>query len=134
MMGPCDVNKYDSISLFVNDRYYLKMVPESFVIDIGNRDKCFIPFQYNNEDSWIIGEPFFRNFYTVFDDSKSLIGIAPSVNFVKASISEGVVPNDELDIPGKKKNPNIPEREQNKEKLPNFNDPFSVISYMWSKV
>jgi hypothetical protein len=43
-MGPCDVNKYDSISLFVNDRYYLKMVPESFVIDIGNRDKCFIPF------------------------------------------------------------------------------------------
>ena len=111
MMGPCDINKYNTITLFVNDRYNIKMVPEAFVIDVGDRDLCFVPFSYNTEDVWVIGEPFFRNFYTVFDDSKGLIGLAPSVNYVHASISEGVVPNDELDIPGhKKKNPNIPER------------------------
>ena len=44
MMGPCDVNKYNTITLFINDRYNVKLVPESFVIDVGDRDYCFIPF------------------------------------------------------------------------------------------
>ena len=134
MFGPCDINLYNSITLFFNDRYNVKLMPESFVIDIGDREKCFIPFSYNQEDYWVIGEPFFRNFYTIFDDARGMIGIAPSVNFVHASITEGVVPNDELAIPGRKKHPGVPEREANKDKLPNFNDPLSVISYMWKTV
>lgn len=44
----------------------------------------------------MIGEPFFRNFYAVFDDSKGVVGLAPSINFLHAGIIEGVVPNDEL--------------------------------------
>ena len=94
---------YNEISLFVNDRYYVKLVPESFVIDIGKVDRCFLPFAYNKEDHWIIGEPFFRSFYTVFDDSKGLIGVTPSINFVHSSITEGIVPNDPLHVPGRRK-------------------------------
>lgn len=101
LFGPCDTSMYKEISLFVNDRYYVKLVPESFVIDIGARGKCFIPFTYNTDDTWVIGEPFFRSFYTVFDDSKGLIGIAPSINFVHSSVTEGIVPNDELPHPGR---------------------------------
>lgn len=71
-------------------------MPESFVVDIGIRGKCFIPFKFNQGDDFILGEPFFRNFYSVFDDSKGLLAIAPSVNFVHSSIFEGMVPNDEL--------------------------------------
>ena len=44
LVGPCDLSQYWSISLFVNDRYYVKLAPESFVIDIGYGDKCLIPF------------------------------------------------------------------------------------------
>ena len=95
-MGPCDVNLYESINLFINDRYYVKMMPESFVIDIGVLGKCFIPFKFNTEDAFVLGEPFFRNFYSVFDDSKGIVGVAPSINFVHSSIMEGMVPNDEL--------------------------------------
>jgi hypothetical protein len=75
-------------------------MPESFVIDIGVRGKCFIPFTYNNEDAFVLGEPFFRNFYSVFDDTKGLVGVAPSINYVHSSIMEGIVPNDELPQPG----------------------------------
>jgi len=44
LMGPCDKSKYDTISLFINDRYYFKLSPESYVLDIGYGDKCFLPF------------------------------------------------------------------------------------------
>ena len=99
LMGPCDKSKYDTISLFINDRYYFKLSPESYVLDIGYGDKCFLPFQYNQEDYWVLGEPFFRNFYTVFDAQKGIIGIAPSANVSQASIFEGVVPTDDLPHP-----------------------------------
>jgi hypothetical protein len=121
---------YNEISLFLNDRYYVKLVPESFVIDIGRVDRCFLPFTYNTEDNWIIGEPFFRSFYTVFDDSKGLIGVTPSINYVHSSITEGIVPNDPLHVPGHV-NPDavIPKRE----KLPSMGDPMAVLSYVKDK-
>lgn len=96
LMGPCDLSLYKSINFFVNDRYYIKLTPETFVVDIGVRGRCFIPFQYHQEDVFVLGEPFFRNFYTVFDDSKGILGIAPSVNSLQSTIIEGVPPNDEL--------------------------------------
>lgn len=99
LTGSCDITKYQSINLFVNDRYFVKLMPESFVIDIGIRGKCFIPIAFNTEDSFIFGEPFFRNFYTIFDDTKSQIALAPSVNFVSSSVVEGVSPNEWLEHP-----------------------------------
>jgi len=76
------------------------------VIDIGNKDKCFLPIMYNSADNWVLGEPFFRSFYSVYDDSKGIIGLAPSINYLKAGIFEGVVPNDELPYARKKKTDN----------------------------
>jgi len=86
LMGPCDLTKYQSINLFINDQFYVKLVPESFVIDIGVRGKCFVPIMFNDDDTFTLGQPFFRNFYSVFDDTKGIIGIAPSINFVHSSI------------------------------------------------
>jgi len=96
LVGPCDLSKYWSISLFINDRYYVKLAPESFVLDVGLGEQCFIPFQYNDVDEWVLGEPFFRSFYAVFDDSKGIVGLAPSVNYMHASIIEGIVPSNAL--------------------------------------
>ena len=135
LVGPCDLSKYWSISLFVNDRYYVKLAPESFVIDVGLEDQCFVPFQYNDADEWVLGEPFFRSFYTVFDDSKGIIGIAPSVNYMHASIIEGIVPSDAL-IPHQRSSDQSDN--QHPENLPNMNNPFAVFTYMlktaWSAI
>jgi hypothetical protein len=127
LLGPCDVSKYKSINFFVNDRYYIKLMPESFVVDIGVRGKCFIPFKFNNKDEFILGEPFFRNFYSVFDDSKGILGIAPSVNFVHSSIFEGMVPNDELPYPHIKKHSDADKNNSN-------NKPKGVLDMVISKV
>jgi len=130
-MGPCDLNKYQTINLFVNDQFYIKMQPESFVIDIGKRGKCFVPFQFNDEEAFVLGQPFFRNFYTVFDDSKGIVGIAPSINFVHSSIVEGMVPNDELPHPGMD---HKQQNRQNMKKIPSMSDPIGMITYYFNKV
>lgn len=51
------------------------------MIDIGQGDKCFIALDYGDEEHFILGEPFFRSFYSIFDDTKGIIGLAPSVNY-----------------------------------------------------
>jgi len=127
LVGPCELDEYWSVSLFVNDRYYVKLAPESFVLDVGYGDKCFIPFQYNDVDEWVLGEPFFRSFYSVFDDAKGIVGLAPSVNYMHASIIEGIVPNDQLKHP-EYHNDQLPE--QHPENLPNMNNPWEMFKYV----
>ena len=101
LMGPCDLSKYHTISLFVNDETYFKITPESYVIDIGSPDSCFVAIDYSNDDTWTLGEPFFRSFYSVFDDSKGIVGFAPSINYPSSSIFKGDAPPDLLPTPGK---------------------------------
>lgn len=66
------------------------------MIDIGSKDQCFIPFVINSVDQFVLGEPFFRNFYTIFDDSKGVVGLTPSIKSPLSTIVEGIVPNNEL--------------------------------------
>lgn len=100
LMGPCDLSKYHTINLHVNGDTYFKLTPASYVIDIGAKDSCFIAIDYNNDDTWVLGEPFFRSFYSVFDDSKGIIGFAPSVNYPNSTIYKGSAPSDLLPTPG----------------------------------
>jgi len=72
-----------------------------------------------------LGEPFFRSFYTVFDDAKGLIGMAPSAKFTHASITEGSVPNDELIHPVDKSKQNKP-----REEIPSYSDPVGMITFL----
>lgn len=56
------------------------------MLNIGHANLCFLPFQYNDVDEFVLGEPFFRAFYTVFDDTKGVVGFGPSVNFTLSKI------------------------------------------------
>lgn len=129
LMGPCDKSLYDTVSLYVNDKYYITLTPDSFVLDIGQGDKCFLPFRYNNEDHWVLGEPFFRNYYSVYDVQKGIIGVAPSANSPNASITEGEVPGDKL--------PDLHDPRQDsaaaRKKLPNPQDPLGVLSFVFGR-
>ena len=126
-MGTCDLSKYHSISLYVNDRYYFKLTPDAYVVDIGHSDQCMIALDYNDKDEWLLGEPFFRSFYSVFDDSQGLIGFAPSAAYPESSIFEGVAPSDKLMHPGQEKKAQM---EEARKKMPNFSNPLEVIGYV----
>ena len=69
LVGTCDLSYYFDLYFFINDKYYLKIQPSSYIIDIGYSDKCFIAIKFSDDDTWTLGEPFFRNYYAIFDDS-----------------------------------------------------------------
>jgi hypothetical protein len=99
LLGPCDRSQYHNVSLFVNDQYYFKITPDAYVVDVGREDKCFVNLDSNDKDEWLLGEPFFRSFYTVFDDTQGVVGFAPSVLSPGSSIYEGELPEDPLRRP-----------------------------------
>lgn len=89
LLGPCDKTQYHNISLFINDQYYFKLTPDAYVVDVGHEDVCFVNMQYNDVDEWVLGEPFFRSFYSVFDDDQGIVGFAPSIFSPESAIFEG---------------------------------------------
>lgn len=91
LLGPCDRSLYHAIHLH-NGKTFFKLNPETYVLDIGEGDKCFLAIDYNTEDEWVLGEPFFRSFVSIFDDEKGLIAFAPSVNYPNAQIYDGEAP------------------------------------------
>jgi len=62
-----------------------------------------------------------------------LIGLTPSINFVHSSIGEGIVPNDELNYPGRIRKAKPSDQQPKKESLPSLGDPLSVARYIQSK-
>lgn len=100
LLGPCDKSQYHNISLYVNDKYYFKLTPDSYVVDVGHEDTCFINLDYNDEDEWLLGEPFFRSFYSIFDDNQGVVAFAPSIYSPESMIFEGEKPEDALRHPG----------------------------------
>jgi hypothetical protein len=53
LVAPCNLD-FQSISLFINDRYYVKLSPKDFLIEMKDNN-CFLPFQYNDVDEWVLG-------------------------------------------------------------------------------
>ena len=38
---------------------------------------CLIGFMANTEDNWVLGDIFFRNYYSIWDDSNNQLTFAP---------------------------------------------------------
>jgi hypothetical protein len=52
-----------------------------------------------------------------------LIGLTPSINFVHSSIAEGIVPNDELNYPGRIRKAKPKDQQKQPDALPSLGDP-----------
>jgi len=52
-----------------------------------------------------------------------LIGLTPSINFVHSSIAEGIVPNDELNYPGRIRKAKPKDQQKKPDALPSLGDP-----------
>lgn len=59
-----------------------------------------------------------------------MIGLTPSINFVHSSITEGIVPNDELNYPGRIRKAKPADQQQQANTLPSLGDPLSIARYL----
>ena len=46
----------------------------------GKKYTCFSAFMENGDDFWLMGDPFFRAVYAVFDVANMRYGMAPNIN------------------------------------------------------
>lgn len=112
----------------------MQLDPQSFVVDIGLNDGCLIAIQSNSDESFVLGEPFFRNFLSVFDDENNMFGIVPRKLITgdesyNSKVTQGLVPNSKLIVepkinPAKANNTTVPA-----EKMPSISDPVGLIKY-----
>uniref|UniRef100_A0A7S3IMZ2 Peptidase A1 domain-containing protein n=1 Tax=Strombidium inclinatum TaxID=197538 RepID=A0A7S3IMZ2_9SPIT len=95
----CDeISSYPSISLYV-DSNWITMKNSDYILDYG--DFCALAILPNNDgDFWMLGSPFFQEYYTVFDNSDhtaAKIGFAPSASSSKSDLTTGDFPEQSLD-------------------------------------
>lgn len=72
----CDLNTYKSLFLLVGSDYF-EVPPSSYIIQNGKLDLCLFGIQASKGHDWLLGDVFLRNFYSVFDNGNSQVGLIP---------------------------------------------------------
>lgn len=98
LVADCDVTKYKSIFLYNTPTgTYLEITPENFVLqtDIGIPGYCLLAIVQNDDDYWLLGDVFIRNYYSIWDEENDQLGLAPHITST-ATITLGSAPTDFL--------------------------------------
>jgi pepsin A len=79
-ISTCDRSKYPSIYLYIDGKYF-EVSPYTYVLDFDQLSKgnCTVALSSNYGDYWKLGQPFLRNYYTIFDDANNRIGLNPHI-------------------------------------------------------
>jgi hypothetical protein len=77
----------ESLFILVGNQY-LEVAPSAYLIKAGN-GLCVIGIQQSTDHSWLLGDLFLKNFYSVWDDSNNAIALAPH----KTSASSALTTN-----------------------------------------
>lgn len=77
----------ESLYILVGNQY-LEVTPSAYLIKAGN-GLCVIGIQQSTDHSWLLGDLFLKNFYSVWDDSINAIALAPH----KTSASSALTTN-----------------------------------------
>ena len=86
-VSECNYEEWPSVYLMVSN-YWLEISPEHYLIDASDaRDKsiCIIAFTSNDSNFFLVGDSFFRGFYSIHDDENDRIGFAPHSESTKSA-------------------------------------------------
>jgi hypothetical protein len=67
------------------------MLPKDYFVK--HDEVCYLGFQKNPGDYWLLGDNFYRGFYMIHDDTKGMIGIAPHSTSSKDKVQASDLPN-----------------------------------------
>jgi hypothetical protein len=85
MMGCNEIYLYPKVSLMV-ENYWLELLPEDYIIKNGESG-CVLGFLPNQgAEYWILGDSFFRGYYTIHDDKMARIGVVPHSYSTKSEL------------------------------------------------
>lgn len=68
------------------------MRAEDFILDQSptqNGESCVIAIKNSTTSVWILGLPFLRGFYVVFDQPNARTGLVPYIGSAKKELEEG---------------------------------------------
>jgi Eukaryotic aspartyl protease len=68
--GSCTTSDYSSLYLLMNG-YWFEIPPSVYVESIPGYSDCFIQFSRNSDNTWLLGDTFLRNFYSVWDNDNN---------------------------------------------------------------
>ena len=77
--GPCGVKAYESFYFMIGGDYF-EVTPEHFVRSsrsIEDPDYCLLSLGVNDSEYWLLGLPFLRGYYTIWDEERGMVGFAP---------------------------------------------------------
>jgi hypothetical protein len=80
-MATCDTTKYQSLFIRI-ELYWTEVTPANFLLTSNNNaypTLCVIAIASNSDDSWLLGDAYLRNFYSIHDQTGNRIGLAPAI-------------------------------------------------------
>lgn len=91
----CDVTKFQNISLLIND-YWFEVPASTYIMNLGSFGGSFCNLGFAlmyNQEMFILGDVFLRNYYSVWDTENNRIGFARMTNGPQVSqITAGTTP------------------------------------------
>jgi hypothetical protein len=96
-LSSCDPTQYNSVYLRI-DSYWVEVDPWTFVLDAtyeGYPDYCMVGIAIYSDDYWLLGDVFLRNFYAIFDEGNTRLGLVPSL-ISNSTIVSGNAPTQTL--------------------------------------
>lgn len=85
-----DVVSFPQIYLHIQG-HFLHMLPKDYFVK--HEEVCYLGFQRNPGDYWLLGDNFYRGFYMIHDDANGRIGIAPHSTSNKDKVQASELPN-----------------------------------------
>lgn len=82
----CDTATYNSIYLLIESTWF-EIPPTAFVTATTGYTLCQLQLGAADDETWILGGTFLRNYYSVWDNDNKQVGLAPHTTSVAKTVA-----------------------------------------------